>query len=84
MLPAELTLEQYLLAFTGAFILGMGKSGLKGLGVIIVTIMALVFGSKASTGYLMPLMVCADVIAVIYYHRHAEWKFLRKLLPPMA
>lgn len=61
----------------------MGKSGLKGLGVIIVTLMALVFGGKASTGILMPMMITADIFAVIYYHRHTQWKFLKKLLPMM-
>jgi len=54
------------------------------MGVIIVTLMALVFGAKASTGILMPMMITADVFAVIYYHRHTQWKFLKKLLPTMV
>lgn len=72
-----------ILAVTATVLLGMGKSGLKGLGVIIVTLMALVFGGKASTGILIPMMVTADVFAVIYYHRHTQWYFLKKLLPMM-
>ncbi len=72
------------LVLTATLLLGMGKSGIKGLGVIIVTLMALVFGSKASTGILMPMMITADVFAVIYYHRHTQWYFLKKLLPMMV
>ena len=72
------------MAFLATFLLGIGKSGLKGMGVIIVTLMALVFGAKASTGILMPMMIIADVFAVIYYHRHTQWKFLKKLLPMMV
>ena len=72
------------LALAATMLLGMGKSGIKGLGVIIVTLMALVFGSKASTGILMPMMITADIFAVIYYHRHTQWYFLKKLLPMMA
>jgi len=72
------------LALMAALLLGMGKSGIKGLGVIIVTLMALVFGSKASTGILIPMMITADIFAVIYYHRHTQWYFLKKLLPMMA
>ncbi|MEL4454788.1 sulfite exporter TauE/SafE family protein [Lutimonas vermicola] len=72
------------LALMATLLLGMGKSGIKGLGVIIVTLMALVFGSKASTGILMPMMITADIFAVIYYHRHTQWYFLKKLLPMMA
>ncbi|MGI9532489.1 sulfite exporter TauE/SafE family protein [Lutimonas sp.] len=72
-----------LLAVTATLLLGFGKSGIKGLGVVIVTLMALVFGGKASTGILMPMMITADVFAVIYYHRHTQWIFLKKLLPMM-
>ena len=73
----------WLLALLGTFLLGMGKSGLKGLGAVIVTLMAIVFGGKESTGILIPMMIAADVFAVIYYHRHTQWYFLKKLLPMM-
>jgi len=80
----QLTASDVLLAFLATLLLGMGKSGLKGLGVVIVTLMALVFGGKASTGVLIPMMIAADVLAVLYYHRHTQWKFLIKLLPMMV
>lgn len=72
------------LAFLATLLLGMGKSGIKGLGVVIVTLMALVFGGKSSTGILMPMMITADIFAVIYYHRHTQWFYLKKLLPMMV
>ena len=71
------------LAIMGTFLLGIAKGGIKGLGVIITTIMALIFGSKASTGILMPLLMVGDLFAVIYYNRHAAWKYLWKLFPFM-
>lgn len=74
----------WFLAFLAAFILGMGKSGVKGLGVLIVTLMAILFGGKASTGILIPLMVVADIMATFYYNRHTQWKILFKLLPTMV
>lgn len=80
----QLTQFQWLLAFLGVFLLGFSKSGIKGIGVVIVLIMAFVFGGKASTGVLIPLMILADIFAVIYYHRHTQWKFLIKLLPSMV
>ncbi|WP_139957951.1 sulfite exporter TauE/SafE family protein [Flavicella sediminum] len=79
-----LTWTHWILVFLAALIQGLGKAGLKGLSPIIVTIMALVFGSKASTGVLVPLMVAADILAVIYYHRYTQWKYLLKLLPSMV
>ena len=73
-----------ILIFTGAFILGLAKAGLKGIDMLNVTIMALVFGGKASTGIVLPLLCAADIAAVLYYHRHAQWKHFWKLLPWMA
>ncbi|NNC69498.1 MAG: sulfite exporter TauE/SafE family protein [Flavobacteriaceae bacterium] len=65
------------------FFLGIAKSGIKGLGVIIVVILAFIFGEKASTGILLPLLIAADIMAVIYYNRHTKWVFIRKLMPLM-
>lgn len=65
------------------FVLGVSKAGLKGISIFIVVIMAFIFGEKASTGVLVPLLVCADIFAVIYYNRHADWKIIKKLIPLM-
>ena len=67
-----------------ALILGISKSGIKGITVIIVTILALVHGGKASTGVLLPLLIFADIIAVSYYKRHIEWKHFWSMIPWMV
>lgn len=79
----ELSCGGWGLALIGIFLLGVAKGGIKGLGAIITTMIALVFGSKASTGILMPLLMVGDLFAVLYYNRHAEWKYLWKLFPWM-
>lgn len=61
----------------------MSKAGLKGIDIMNVTIMALVFGSKESTGIVLPLLCVADILAVWYYRRDAEWGHFRKLMPWM-
>ncbi|MBG6129268.1 putative membrane protein YfcA [Aquimarina sp. EL_43] len=76
-------MTSYLIPFTAAFILGVSKSGLKGMGIVVVTLMALAHGAKASTGILLPLLIFADVLAVLYYNRHVRWKYLFQLLPWM-
>jgi len=73
-----------ILVFTGAFILGLAKAGLRGIDMLNVTLMALVFGGKASTGIVLPLLCVADIGAVLYYHRHAQWKHFWKLIPWMV
>lgn len=72
-----------IISLLAAFILGMSKSGLKGMGIVIVTLMALVHGAKSSTGILLPLLIFADVLAVTYYNRHAQWRYLLRFLPWM-
>ncbi len=79
----NLSLEQFLFAFLAAFILGVSKAGVKGIAVLIVTLMALAFGGRPSTGILMPLLITGDIFAIIYYHRHTQWRYLRKFLPWM-
>lgn len=70
--------------FSGAFIIGLAKAGLRGIDMLNVTLMALVFGGKLSTGIVLPLLCAGDIAAVIYYNRHAQWNHFWKLLPWMA
>lgn len=71
----------FAISLFAAFILGVAKAGLKGMGVVIVTLMALVHGAKASTGIIIPLLIFADILAVTYYKRHARWEYLWRFLP---
>lgn len=77
------SITNWLLILAAAFIIGLSKAGLKGIDMMNVTIMALVFGGKASTGIVLPLLCVADMMAVKYYHRHAQWPHFWKLLPWM-
>src|ERR1700749_4004819 len=74
----------WLLIALAAFIIGLSKAGLKGIDMLNVTIMAIVFGGKASTGIVLPLLCTADIMAVIYYHRHAQWPLFWRLVPWMT
>ena len=77
------TIQWVAVAFA-VFLLGLAKSGIKGIGIIIVVLLAFVFGEKASTGILLPMLITADIMAVIYYNRHANWLYIKKLLPWMV
>ena len=71
-------------AFSCSLLLGIAKSGIKGLAVLIVTGLALVHGARESTGILIPLLICGDILAVIYYKQHVKWVYLLRLLPWMV
>ncbi|MGB5272614.1 MAG: sulfite exporter TauE/SafE family protein, partial [Flavobacteriaceae bacterium] len=72
----EISTTAWILAFLAAFVVGISKGGIKGIDVLTVTLMALAFESKASTGILVPLLIMGDIFAVIYYNRHAQWKYV--------
>lgn len=80
----NLTAFQWVAIAFAVFLLGLSKSGIKGIGIVIVVVLAFVFGEKASTGILLPMLIVADVFAVIYYNRHAKWKYIKKLMPWMV
>ena len=61
--------------------IGMAKTGLGGLGMVVVPVMANIFGAKSSTGILLILLIMADLFGVRYYHMHADIRQLVKLVP---
>jgi uncharacterized membrane protein YfcA len=77
------SITNWILIFLAAAIIGLSKAGLKGIDMLNVTIMAIIFGGKASTGIVLPLLCVADILAVWYYNRHAQWPHFWKLLPWM-
>ena len=64
-----------------AVLVGMAKTGVGGTGMIVVPLLALVFGGKESTGIMLPIFIFGDFFGVYHYSRHADWHHLRQLLP---
>lgn len=62
-------------------LIGMSKVGIPGVSMIVVPALAFIFGAKASTGVLLPILMMADIFGVAYYRRHANWNHLVKVLP---
>jgi uncharacterized membrane protein YfcA len=77
----ELALPELLLAIVCGVLIGMSKAGLSGFGLLVVPVFAAIFGGKPSTGLLLPMLITADVFAVVYYSRHADWRYILKLMP---
>jgi uncharacterized membrane protein YfcA len=59
----------------------MAKTGLSGVGLMVVPILANAFGGRPSVGLLLPILIFADVFAVTWYNRHADWKHILRLIP---
>jgi uncharacterized membrane protein YfcA len=77
----DLSLWQWSWVIIAAFLVGFSKTGISGLTMLVIPIIASVFGGKESTGIILPMLLIGDVFAVYYYNRHAKWADIRKLLP---
>lgn len=72
---------QWVLAGAGAFLIGLSKTGIAGIGLLGVVVFALAFPAKVSVGIVLPILLCADVIAITAYRKHVVWSHLAKLFP---
>ena len=71
----------WMILFVTALFVGMSKTGVQGLTILVIPLLAMAFGAKTSTGLMLPVLCFADVIGVSYYRRRAAWKYIVRLLP---
>jgi uncharacterized membrane protein YfcA len=72
---------QWALLIAGAFVVGLAKTGIAGLGILFVALLANAMPARQATGVVLPLLILGDVFAVLMYRRHTEWRHLWKLFP---
>ncbi len=67
-----------------ALLIGFSKTAISGISLIAVAIAAAVLPAKLSTGFILPMLLVGDVVAVRAYHEHADFKALLRLLPAVG
>jgi uncharacterized membrane protein YfcA len=73
---------QWIFAALGALMIGVSKSGITGLSILSVALFTHVFpSSKQASGIVLPLLIFGDVVAVLSYRRHTQWRYLWRLFP---
>ena len=80
--PGMTAFQLFILA-ASALLVGVNKSGIPGLGMLPVILLAVAFDTAPgfATGVML-LMICAgDIFAVSYYRKNADWKIVLRLLP---
>ena len=77
----HLTPVALLILIVAAWIVGLSKTGVPGVGILAVPLMAAVLGGRLSVGTLLPLLVVGDLFAVTWYRRHADLKQIKLLAP---
>lgn len=64
-----------------AVMVGTAKTGVPGLGILPVPLMALLSETRQSTGILLGILILADLFAIVYHRRNARWSHVLRLLP---
>ena len=77
----DIDLFGWVVIAVSAVVVGVSKTGMPGLGILPVPLMALAFSTRESTGLLLGLLILADLFAVTYHRRNARWRLVLRLLP---
>ena len=76
----DISLGQALLLAALGFFIGVDKMGLRGGPVIFVPFLAAAFGARFTSGLIAPLLLVADILAVLVYRRSWDRKLAIKVL----
>lgn len=79
----DLTPFQWAMGIIAGLFVGMSKTGIPGLGILVVNLLVLGFGGWESVGLMLPMLIFGDLFAVVWYKRHADWNMLWRLMPPV-
>jgi len=77
----ELDMTGWIVVALCAFLVGITKTGIPGIGILVVPLMAGVLPARSSVGVLLGILILADLFAVGYHRHNAKWQHLVRLLP---
>jgi uncharacterized membrane protein YfcA len=77
----HLTTFQWFSAIGCAIMVGFSKTAVGGVGTLAIPIMADIFGGKASSAILLPMLISGDLLAVRHYRKHNNWVYIWRILP---
>ena len=77
----DLSSTDWVVAALSGLLLGFSKTGMPGAGILAIPLMASILPAKVSTGIVLPMLIMGDVVAVVWYRRHAVWSHLFRIIP---
>ncbi|MDX2007697.1 MAG: sulfite exporter TauE/SafE family protein [Meiothermus sp.] len=72
---------QWAVALLAAWLVGASKTGLSGAVTLAVVLFASIIPAREATGALLPVLICADFIAVSMLRKNVQWPELVRLFP---
>lgn len=79
--PMETSIPTLGLTMLCAFLIGLNKSGLKGLSMITIPLLANAYGGMTSVAILLPFLIFGDTYALCCYGKSIQFRHIIKLLP---
>ena len=76
-----LAIWQWGLAALAAYLVGLSKTGIAGLGILSVAIFANALPARDSVGIVLVVLIAGDIVAVSAYRSQASWPHLLRLFP---
>lgn len=80
----DISLFSLFLICLAGLMVGFAKTSIGALGILAVPLMATALPAKLSVGVLLPMLIMADIFAVLFYRRHCDWKVFLKIFPVTA
>jgi uncharacterized membrane protein YfcA len=77
----DLDLVGWVVVSLCAIMVGITKTGIPGLGILVVPLMAIAIPARQSVGVLLGILILADLFAIVYHRRNAKWGHVLRLLP---
>ncbi|MDQ5977878.1 MAG: uncharacterized protein QG602_850 [Verrucomicrobiota bacterium] len=72
---------QWALLAVAAVFFGFSKTGIPGISILSVGILANLMPAKQATGVVLPMLIFADVFAFFVYRKNLDWRRVGRLLP---
>ncbi len=66
---------------TAALLIGISRTAISGLAILVIPLLAGIFGGRASTGIILPMLVVADLYAIYHFKNAAHRPTIIKILP---
>ncbi|MBN1804865.1 MAG: sulfite exporter TauE/SafE family protein [Sedimentisphaerales bacterium] len=78
----DLELSGWIIVALCAMMIGISKTGIPGVAILAVPLMAIAIPARQSVGVLLGILILADIFAVAYHRHNAKWSHVVRLLPP--
>ncbi len=77
----HLSTAQIVVVAVAAFLAGFSKTGIIGLGIVITPVTVSLFSAGTALGFMIPLYILGDIVAIARFQRKVTWRPLLKALP---